>query len=164
MAEKPRVLLDANVLIAGTIWPRWQYEILRHTLMRDYHLVLSPLVIESARRNIHRIDPAQLYRFEQFLADCPLEVVDNPSLQQVRDNIDLVRDASDVPIALAAINAGVDYLVTYDDDFTSNDETAEKVREAIPGIILPPVFLRDVLGWTSEQLEQIRARNWEEIN
>jgi predicted nucleic acid-binding protein len=164
MAEKPRVLLDANVLIAGTVWPRWQYEILRHALMGDYHLVLSPLIIESARRNIQRIDPAQLYRFEQFLADCPAEVVDNPSREQVMDNIDLVRDASDVPIALAAITANVDYLVTYDDDFTSNDDTTVKVREVIPGIILPPVFLRYVLGWTSDELEQIRTRTWEEIN
>lgn len=66
-----------------------------------------------------------------------------------------------MPIALAAINSQVDYFVTYDRDFTDTDETTEKVRQAIPGIMLPPVFLRDVMGWTSEELGKIRDRDWD---
>ena len=27
-----RVMLDANVLIAGSVWPRWPYEVLQHAL------------------------------------------------------------------------------------------------------------------------------------
>ena len=70
---------------------------------------------------------------------------------------------ADVPIALAAIAAKVDYFVTYDKDFTDKDKTTQRVREAIPGIVLPPVFLREVMGWTSEELEKIRLRNWRDL-
>lgn len=161
--EKPRVMLDVNVLIAGIIWPRWQHAILQHAVKDDFRLVLTPLVVEAARRHIAELNPSQLPRFEQFLADCDVELVGDPSREEVYDNLNLVRDRADVPIALAAIRADVDYFVTYDRDFTDEDETTEKVREAIPGIMLPPVFLRDVMGWSSEELESIRQRNWEDV-
>ncbi|MBM3241096.1 PIN domain-containing protein [Candidatus Poribacteria bacterium] len=156
--EKARVMLDANVLIAGTIWPRWQYAILQHALLGDFRLVLAPLIIEAARRHILDIDAKQLSRFERFLADCSFELVDNPTREEVLKNRRLVRSFADVPIALAAINSKVDFFVTYDRDFTDEDETTEKIRQALPGIMMPPVFLRNVMGWTSEELEEIRAR------
>jgi hypothetical protein len=74
-----------------------------------------------------------------------------------------VRDPKDVPIALSVIAASVDYFVTYDRDFTDGGETTRAVRAAIPGIMLPPVFLRDVMGWTSAELEAIRDRMWEDL-
>lgn len=157
-------MLDVNVLIAGIIWPRWQYAILQHAIKGDFQLVLAPLILESARRNIQDIDARQLPRFEQFLEDCLYELVDNPTRQEVQQNLDLVRSVADVPIALAAINAQVGYFVTYDADFTDKNVTTQKVRQAIPGIILPPVFLRDVMGWTSEELEEIRSRDWDEYD
>jgi predicted nucleic acid-binding protein len=153
-------MIDVNVLITGIIWPRWQNAVLEHALQRDLQLVLPPLVIEQAKAHIRRIDPTQLERYETFLSDCDLELIDDPSQEQVSRHLDLVRDETDVPIALAAINANVDYLVTYDRDFTDEDETTQKVHRAIPGIRLPPVFLREVMGWTSEELEAIRYREW----
>jgi predicted nucleic acid-binding protein len=159
----PRVMVDVNVLITGFLWPRWQHALLQHALNGDLRLVLSPLVIDSASAHIRTLDPVQLARFEQFLADCDVELVDDPPREQVKQHADLVRDETDVPIALAAINAQVDYFVTYDRDFTDPDETTAKVRQAIPGIVLPPVFLREVMGWTSEQLEAIRHRNWSDL-
>jgi len=53
--------------------------------------------------------------------------------------------------------------VTYDRDCTDEDETTERIRKAIPGIMLPPVFLRDVMGWTSEELEETRHREWMDL-
>ena len=160
--RKPRVMLDVNIFIVGAIWPRWQYEILQHAVKGDYILVVAPLIIESAIRNIHAIAPAQVPRFERFLDDCDYELVTDPTREEVQEHIDLVRDVKDVPIAIAAMNAKVDYFVTYDRDFTNQDDTTEKVRQAIRGITLPPVFLRDVMGWSSEELEAIRERDWED--
>lgn len=159
-----RVMLDVNVLIAGIIWPRWQYAILQHAITGDFQLVLAPLIIEAARRHILEIDPKQFPRFEHFLADCSVELVDNPTRREVEQNRNLVRSEADVPIALAAINSKVDYFVTYDRDFTEEDETTENIRKALPGIIMPPVFLREVMGWTSDELEVIRSRNWEDFD
>ena len=47
-----RVMVDANILIAGVVWPRWPYEVLRHALRGDFRLVLSEYVIQQARRRI----------------------------------------------------------------------------------------------------------------
>lgn len=139
-------MLDVNVLIAGTVWPRWQYAILQHALKGDFQLLLAPLIIEAARHHIQSLDPQQLSRFEQVLADCNAELVDDSAREEVYQNLDLVRSDADVPIALAAINSQVDYFVTYDRDFTDEDETTGKVRQAIPGIMMPPRFLREAMG------------------
>ncbi|MCL5985837.1 MAG: hypothetical protein M1371_04635 [Actinobacteria bacterium] len=48
----PRVMLDATVLIAGSAFPRWPREVLRHALMGDYILILSPLLINQAKNHL----------------------------------------------------------------------------------------------------------------
>lgn len=157
-------MLDANVLIAGILWPRWPNAILQHAVRHDLQLVLPQLVIDSVIAHIRAIDARQLGRFERFLADCAVELVEDPARDEVEQNLDLVRDETDVPVALAAINAQVDYFVTYDRDFTDEDTSTAKLRAAIDGILLPPVFLRDVMGWTSEELEAIRYRDWSDFD
>jgi hypothetical protein len=86
-----------------------------------------------------------------------------PTREKVVANSTLVRQIKDVPIALSILEAAVDYFVTYDRDFTDPGETTRSVREAIPGIMLPPVFLREVLGWSSADLETIRTREWSDL-
>ena len=51
-AKKVRAFIDANVLFAGIAFPRWPYEVLRHAAAGDFQLVLSPLVIKQAQRNL----------------------------------------------------------------------------------------------------------------
>jgi predicted nucleic acid-binding protein len=46
--DKLRVMVDANVLFAGTLWPRFPYEVLRHAVLGDYQLVLSSRIIDEA--------------------------------------------------------------------------------------------------------------------
>lgn len=159
----PRVAVDANVLIAGFGWPRWPYEVLRHAIEGDYQLVLSPLVIEEARRRINMHLPERVELFELFLLTIDYELAPIPTKDEVKANQTLVRDIKDVPIALSVMKATVDYFVTYDRDFTDQNETTAEVRKAIPGIMLPPVFLRQVMNWTSDQLEDIRHRNWSDM-
>jgi hypothetical protein len=55
---------------------------------------------------------AERQGLEQFLANCDYEEVPDSSPEEVERNLYLVRDPKDVPIVLAAISAGVDYLVT----------------------------------------------------
>lgn len=158
-----RVAVDANILIAGFGWPRWPYAVLRHAEQGDFTLVLSPLVIAEARRRIQIHLPTALDDFELYLASVGYEEAPVPTQDEIAANLDLVRQAKDVPIALSVRYAHVDYFVTYDRDFTDPGPTTEKIRQAIPGIVLPPVFLRDVMGWSSEALEAIRRRGWEDM-
>ena len=158
-----RVAIDANVLITGIVWPRWAYEVLQHALRGDFILVLSAIVMAEARNRIVTTFPEFLAEFEFLLANLTYELAPVPTREDVAANTSLVRQLKDVPIALSIMGAAVDYFVTYDRDFTDPGETTRAVRNAIPGIILPPVFLRDVLGWSSADLEAIRRREWSDL-
>ena len=157
-----RVFLDANILIAGVVWPRWPYEVLQHALRGDFRLVLSEYVIQQARRHIQTRFPAYIDQFDELLQFSRYELVADPSKEQVTQCSDLVRDPTDVPVALAAINAGVVYLVSEDKDLTVQDESTAKLRQSLK-VMISGTFLREVMGWSSEDLEKVRRRTWRDL-
>jgi predicted nucleic acid-binding protein len=71
----------------------------------------------------------------------------------------LVRDPKDVPVALAALEAAVDCLVTNDKDLTESEMLKQQLM-----VLVPPVFLREYMGWTSAELEAIRRRTWADMS
>ncbi len=154
----PRVFADATVLFAGTGWPRWSYQVLRHAAQGDYQLVLCPLVVTQARRNLQEKLPGYVESFETWLSHVAAEWVPDPTAKQVAAHLDLVRDLDDVPVAVAALEAKVDYLVSEDRDFTDEPTTQELRRHL--SIMRPVIFLREVMGWSSEDLENVRRREW----
>ena len=160
--KKPRVFVDANILLAGSAFPRWPHEVLAHAADGDFRLVLSPLVVKQAREHLRKIFPAHLARFEKFLRAVDYELVPDPTSAEVNAHKNLVRDESDVPIVLAAIAARVDYLVSEDKDLTARDETTAELRRHLR-VMLSGTFLREVMGWTSEELEAVRHRAWNAI-
>ena len=155
-------MADANILVAGLLFPRWFHEFLRHALKSDFQLVLSPQVIREARARMVKGTIVQQQALEQFLADCDYEEIPDPSPEEMKRNLHLVRDPKDVPIALAAINAGVDYLVTNDKDLTAQDETTAALRQKVQPMIVGK-FLNEIMGWEGEDLERIRKRNWSDL-
>lgn len=162
LPKTPRVLIDANVLLAGNAFPRWPYEVLQHATDGDFQLVLCPLVIKQARQHLQRRFPQHLARFEKFLREVDYELVPDPTPEAIEANKNIVRDLSDVAIALAAMAADVDYVVSEDKDLTVQDETTAELRRHVK-VLLSGTFLHEVMGWTSEQLEAIRHRTWSDI-
>src|SRR5690606_15277877 len=116
-------------------------------------------VVEEARRHLSEQQQGAL---DYLLTECPGEVVPMPSREAVADAPDLVRHEPDVPIALALLATRVDLFVTSDRDFTDPGAVAERFSREVK-IMLPAVFLRDVLGWSSEALEAIRSRTWHDL-
>jgi len=90
------------------------------------------------------------------------ELVSDPTPEDIENNQNLVRDLSDVAVALAAIVARADYLVSEDKDLTVQDETTAELRRHVK-VMVSGTFLREVMGWTGEQLEAIRHRKWSDI-
>ncbi len=164
MAEaKPlRAFLDANVLIRGVTLPRFPYEVLRHAALGDFVVVVSPLVLESVRLYVAELFPQHVEDLEALLALLDYELVPNPTKEEVAAHSTLVRDVKDIPVALAAINAGVDYLISTDPDLTDEDETTEDLRRLTHPIKVGS-FLREVMGWSSEELTRIERRQWLDI-
>ncbi|HLE30009.1 MAG TPA: PIN domain-containing protein [Anaerolineales bacterium] len=166
MAEpggKPRVMVDANILFAAALWPRWPYEVIQHAIQGDFQLVLLPAVIDQVRDRIAARFPAEVDRFEALLRLLSYEEAPDPAPSLVARNRGLVRDETDVPVALAAIHARVDYLVSEDKDLTARDATTAKLRARLT-VMLSGTFLREVMKWTSEELERVRGRTWRDLD
>jgi len=103
--EEPRryrVFADANVLIRGVTFPRFPYEVLRLAARHQIVLVLSPSVLDDARRYVGELFPDHLPKLDGFLNSALVEMVPDPSPDEVEANQDLVRDIKDVPVVLAA--------------------------------------------------------------
>lgn len=161
-SKKVRAFADANILFSGAAFPRWSYEVLRHAAANDFKLILCPLVIKQARRNLQKRFPQHVETLERLLRLIDYELVNDPAPEDVKANQNLVRDLSDVAVALAAIASKADYFISEDKDFTAQDETTEEIRRYLK-IKLTGAFLREVMGWTSEELEEIRHRTWNDI-
>lgn len=157
-----RVMIDANVIFAGVVWPRWSFEVLRHAEQGDFHLVLSTQIIAEARKNVALKYPGFVTKLEQYLTTVGYELVSNPSKAEVAAGKGLCRHETDAPIALAAIKAEVQCFVTNDQDWTVKDKTTAQLHRRLR-VLLPAVFLRDMMGWTSETLEQARHRTWRDL-
>ena len=160
--KRPAVFLDSNVLIAGLVFPRWPYEIIKYGETQEIQTILCPFVIEEVRGRIIKIFPEYLNKVDAFISKGNYQIVPNPSKKEISLFPNLVRDKKDIPIALAAIKAKVDYLVSNDKDLTERDQTTEELRKYIKPL-QPGTFLKEVMGWTSEELEMVRYRTWQDI-
>lgn len=157
-----RVFLDANILIRGITFPRFPYEVLRHAARKDFVPIFSPLVLEGARYYVRERFPQHLAALEMLLELLEYELAPDPSPKQVAAHPNLVRDVKDIPVALAAIEAGVDYLVSTDQDFTDEDETTVELRRHL-NCKKVGSFLHEVMGWASQDLSAIERRRWSDL-
>src|SRR4051812_7778971 len=112
VANRVRIMVDATALFAGDGWHRWSYEVLRHALRGEVELVLSPLVIRQARRNLANKLPEFVTAFDELLQLASFELVTDPSDEAVDEHVSLMRQFEDVPVALAAISAQIDYFIS----------------------------------------------------
>src|SRR5262249_43631427 len=123
-----------------------------------YQLVLSQQIIDEVTEEIAAKLPDQRVAFRRLLARLKPEMVPEPGVKQLARNRSLLPDPEDVPIALAAINARVDYFVSEDKHFTEQSEQNGLLHQRL-NIMLAGTFLREVMKWTSEQLENVRIRD-----
>lgn len=133
---------------------------MRAALGGSFDLVLPAQVIVEAQR--HLMQPTRATALRAFLEAATYEELPVPSAEQVRQHQDLVRSAADAPIAVALLTGDVDVFVSSDRDFTDSAATAERFQRRVR-VMLPAVFLREVVGWSSEALEAIRDRVWAEL-
>ena len=152
-------MVDTTVLLAGIVWPRFPNEILQHALRGDFQLVLCPFVLTEAHRKFREIFPAFAEEFTEFLVDVPYERVSDPVSSSVLANQQLMGDITDIPIALAAIDAEVDYFVSDDKDFTDPDQPIHRQLS----VLQSGTFLNEVMGRSRDELNRIKRRTWADV-
>jgi hypothetical protein len=83
MADAPperafRLFLDATILIKAVSFPRLPFEVLWLGLRGEARIVLSPLVVASARLHVGRLYPQQIPRLERVFAQLDYDEVADP--------------------------------------------------------------------------------------
>jgi predicted nucleic acid-binding protein len=136
---------DANILIAAFLYPRSSYALFEAAREGRLTLVLCPYVVKEARRMISRAFPRRLETFDEFLAETPHGMASDADPAEVARNAGLVSDSADIPVALAALAAGVEYLVTSDRRFRDDLRWVMGPEPPVQ-VVTPGECLRALLG------------------
>jgi hypothetical protein len=108
-------------------------------------------VVTETERAIARKVPRVLPYVRNAILISNAEIVNDPSPEEVRSGLFLIKDPTDVPILLAAIQAKVDYLVTLNRRHFIDDPEVAKLSSlniGTPG---------DALVWVRNRLASERG-------
>ena len=117
-----KVLIDTNILISAALSNRGTpYAAYMKAVTYPYHGVICDQNIDELRKVFNRKFSAKIQLLDSFLA------IALTALQLIETTVDefeqekSIRDVKDRPILRAAINVGVDILLTGDKDFLEAD-------------------------------------------
>jgi len=145
---KANIFLDSSSLIAGVLSSTGA----AHTLLmlgedETIFLTVSEWVVRESEEALHRKSPKSIKALRSSLLISKIQIVVDPSAEEIRANLYLVEDRDDVPVLFATVKAGVDYLATHDHKhFLDDPKVAERagIKIGTPG---------DVLAWLRDMLE-----------
>ncbi len=142
-----RVFLDTSVLLAGLASSRGAAHLILALAEADLvTIVLSEEVLVEVERNLAVKLPEALPHYRHWLEVSPPEQVPPPSAEAVIRAAEIIQP-KDAAILAAAMEAGVDYLVTLDrSHFLDNPEVSGQsgLRIGTPGDFL--TWFRALLG------------------
>ncbi len=133
------VFVDSSVLFAAVYSSRGiARDLVNLAITQQVQLVITPFALEEVRRNIALDFPEKLSLYEAVVMNIPFRMISNPTHEQIvmAAQYTVIKDA---PIIAAAINAQVDYLVTYDrEQLLDRPEVAEKsgLRIVTPDVVI----------------------------
>jgi len=145
--KKINIFLDSSALIAGIISETGAAHVLLQLgETEDVVLVISEVVVNETSRSVARKSPENFDDVQMEIARAKIQIVPDPSDDEIQANLYLISDPDDVPILLAAMKAKVDYLATHDrKHFLDDPKVAERsgIKIGTPG---------DVIAWIRENL------------
>jgi predicted nucleic acid-binding protein len=109
-----RLFLDSRALVAGAASETGAARALL-VLAEAGHIaiVVSEQVITESERVLARKLPGALPAFRPLLLTARLTIVRDPEPEEVAAHEGLIAHAADLPVLVAAMQANVDYLVTF---------------------------------------------------
>lgn len=145
--SKNSLFLDSSALFAGIVSADGAARVL--LLLAEagqVNLLVSEQVIVETERALARKAPAVLNEVRQMILLANVKILPDPDPAKVREHLDWMSDPTDVPILLAAMHAGVDFLVTLNRrHFLDDARVAQRsgLRMGTPG---------DALAWVRGRL------------
>lgn len=144
---RPHLFVDSSALFAGVVSPSGAARALL-LLAESGHVTItvSEQVITETERAIARKAPQALPYYREALRSTGLTIVRDPLPEEVAAHHDLIAHPADVPIVLAAMKAGGDFLVTLNRRHFLDDKgvaARSGLRIGTP---------QDALAWVREQI------------
>ena len=134
------VFIDTSALIAGILSPTGAaHEVLRLYEAGVVKAVMSKQVLIEADRNLSEKLPALLPEYRRFLTHLSPLIVDDPPRPVIEQAREIIHH-NDALILSAAIEAGVDYLVTWNTRHFQKKAVRDYVQFAI---LTPGEFLEE---------------------
>ena len=112
--SKPNLFLDSSALFAGVVSATGAARAL--LLLAEGGLVavtISEQVVIETERALARKVPRALVYYREALRSTGLRLMHGPSPKEVEAHRGIIAHRADVSIVVAAMEAGVDYLVTF---------------------------------------------------
>ena len=126
-----KVLIDTNILISAALSDKGTpYRAYIKAVTSPYRGVICDQNVDELRTVFNRKFPSKLPLLDSFLAFAltSLQLIETPLDEAEQESA--IRDAKDRPILRAALNAGVDILLTGDKDFLEADIEKPKTMTA----------------------------------
>src|SRR5438067_12494182 len=136
-----RALLDANILIALFLRP--DHALLRALRQGRVLGFVCPYVLEEARRMVRRAFRARAAEFDHFLEELPVTHVPDASQEAAAHWRDFVSDRADAPVLAAAVEAGLDAVVTSDRAFRADARATLALEDDPVRVLSVPELLRE---------------------
>ena len=144
---RPNLFLDSSALFASVVSVGGAARaLLLLAEAESISITISEQVVAETERAVARKVPRALLYYRQALRATGLNIVPDPSPEEVASHGDIISHQADVAIVAAAMKAQVDCLVTFNRrHFIDDPGVAARsgLRIATPG---------DTLAWVREQL------------
>ncbi len=135
-----KAFLDANTIISGLLFHGNEATLLELGHIRAVKLVTNHYVMSEVTAVLNReefsLTHEEINGLTQYIHEC-LTVTDNPPNELVQEKMGILEDKKDIPVALGALNPGIDYLVTGDKELLDEESLPTITTKNLLKQILP---------------------------
>jgi len=127
-----KVLIDTNILVSAILSSQSiPSDAVRKAVEIPYQAFICEQSIEELRRVFNRKLPNKIMELDRFMAKFLPLVMVVPVPLMVHPSEEDIRDINDRPILRAAIEVGVDILISGDKDFLESSVTNPRIVTAV---------------------------------
>ena len=141
-----KLFLDSSALFAGIASSKGASRaLLLMSEINHISIIISEQVVVETERAVARKIPYAINDLRKAILSSKSQIVNNPPIDDVEANKELISDPTDIPIVLAAMKAQADFLVTLDRKHFIDDPTVAQrsgLQIGTPG---------DALAWIRSQ-------------
>jgi putative PIN family toxin of toxin-antitoxin system len=133
-----KAFLDANTIISGLLFKGNEATLLELGRVKAIELVTNYYVIEEVSNVLKRgefgLDVEEVNGLFKYLYTC-LTVIENPSKEVIQENINLLDDKKDIPVAIGVAYSDADILVTGDKEILEKITSASTTKKLLEKIL-----------------------------